>query len=115
MHFRWILKLLNSGAGNKLREASYRLKKRAGAKKKKKAKQSCGWTQFFFWLDMPLTAPYNTMLGWIQLQVMLLTQILDWCYRDIDHSIRCSLDILWLVNNMGDYSWFSDLGDSSNL
>jgi hypothetical protein len=43
MHFRWILKLLNSGVGNKLREASYRLKKkRTGAKKKKKAEQNCG-------------------------------------------------------------------------
>jgi hypothetical protein len=35
MHFRWILKLLNSGVGNKLREASYRLKKKSRGKKKK--------------------------------------------------------------------------------
>jgi hypothetical protein len=43
MHFRWILKLLNSGVGNKLREASYRLKKKKEqGQKKKKAEQNCG-------------------------------------------------------------------------
>jgi hypothetical protein len=46
MHFRWILKLLNSGAGNKLREASYRLKKRAGAKKKKRQNKVVGEHSF---------------------------------------------------------------------
>jgi len=74
MHFRWILKLLNSGVGNKLREASYRLKKRAGAKKKKKGKTKL-WVntvflligyalnctlQYYAWLNSATSYAFNT-------------------------------------------------------